>query len=177
MLSTSSAGSVRPPCRPGRWQGDTAGQPLPSPALRAPAAHRCRTWYLTDASHASHHLLGVAIVLHGPLAEEEVDLVIVPREAPHTLRDIGRAYEVGFWGKARRVSGRVPGPFKALPLSSSPVPLHDAPFSQNARYSVLIEWWGPMFRRITGSVPRKLLSVAENSSPSMGRRQMAGQPS
>lgn len=58
----------------------------------------------------------------------------------------------------------------AEPLGPSchgfPSLIQDSPFSQKARYSVLMEWWGPMYRRITGSVPRKLLSVAEYSSPS-----------
>lgn len=54
------------------------------------------------------------------------------------------------------------------PTHGSHRPPGGSPLSQKAKYSVFMEWCGPMLRRIMGSVPRKLLSVAEYSSPSMG---------
>lgn len=76
---------------------------LPSPASRAPSAHGHGLLYLADAGHTGHHLLRVAVILHGPLAKEEVDLVVIAREAPQAFRDIGRADKMRFCGKGRRL--------------------------------------------------------------------------
>lgn len=60
--------------------------------------------YLADSGHTGHHLLSVAVILYRSLAEEEVDLVVVPSEALHTLRDEGRAHKVRFYGEGREGS-------------------------------------------------------------------------
>lgn len=130
--STSSAGSARLPRLPGRWQGDTAGQPCQASA--APRAHHRGILYLADAGYASHHLLCVTVVLHSSLAEEEVDLVIVSREAPHALRDVGRADKMRFYGKRNGISIGGEGGLGALTVSLTHIAL--SPLTSNSGLTI-----------------------------------------
>lgn len=84
-------------------KGALLGRPAEPPGLPGLPTHH-RILYLADTGHPSHHLLCIAVILHCPLAEEEVDLVIVSCEAAHALWDVGRAYKMRFYGKGRRVS-------------------------------------------------------------------------